>query len=295
MVGLAYALVIMIWATTPLAIQWSNTGDGFVFGVTARMWLGGLSAWLLHRVFVGRLPMTSAARGTYAVAALSLFTAMMFTYWAARHIPSGWLSLVFGLSPIMTGVFASFWLGEQAFSPLRIVGMLSGLAGLALVFYAGGRLGEQSAVGIAAAFVGMSLYAVGGVWVKRLNPGLSGLSLASGSLLFAAPLYLLAWLASGEGMPRVMPAVMPWAIAYLALFGSAFGFSLYFFLLRELSATRVAMITLLTPVLALLLGHLLNHEPVGPGVVAGAGLILGGLLIYESACFRTRRTAQAVA
>ena len=31
-------------------------------------------------------------------------------YWAAQHIPSGWLSLIFGLNPVFTGVLATLWL-----------------------------------------------------------------------------------------------------------------------------------------------------------------------------------------
>ncbi|MBU2479196.1 MAG: EamA family transporter, partial [Gammaproteobacteria bacterium] len=38
----AFLGVILIWSTTPLAIQWSSEGGGFLFGVAARMWLGAL-------------------------------------------------------------------------------------------------------------------------------------------------------------------------------------------------------------------------------------------------------------
>ncbi|MDX1336059.1 MAG: EamA family transporter, partial [Gammaproteobacteria bacterium] len=36
----AYMGIIMIWATTPLAIKWSGESVGFLFGVSARMLIG---------------------------------------------------------------------------------------------------------------------------------------------------------------------------------------------------------------------------------------------------------------
>ncbi|HLF97561.1 MAG TPA: EamA family transporter, partial [Methylococcaceae bacterium] len=39
-VPLAYIGVILLWATTPLAIKWSGEGPGFLFGVTGRMAIG---------------------------------------------------------------------------------------------------------------------------------------------------------------------------------------------------------------------------------------------------------------
>ena len=36
----AYIGIILIWSTTPLAIQWSGTEVGYLFGITSRMSLG---------------------------------------------------------------------------------------------------------------------------------------------------------------------------------------------------------------------------------------------------------------
>jgi len=47
----------------------------------------------------------------------------------------------------------------------------------------------------------------------------------------------------------------PGAIVYLAVFGSALGFVLYYYVLRNVQATRVTFITLITPVIALILGQ----------------------------------------
>jgi len=68
---------------------------------------------------------------------------------------------------------------------------------------------------------------------------------------------------------------------YLGLVGSAIGFPLYFYLLKKLSPERVAIVTLLTPITALLLGSFLNAEVITDKVLLGTALFLTVLTIYE--------------
>ena len=71
------------------------------------------------------------------------------------------------------------------------------------------------------------------------------------------------------------------SIIYLGLIGSVLGFAMYYYVLRHVEATRVALITLVTPVLALILGHNLNDEPIQTEVITGTAAILSGLLLFE--------------
>jgi drug/metabolite transporter (DMT)-like permease len=82
-------------------------------------------------------------------------------------------------------------------------------------------------------------------------------------------------------LPAELPLRTLGAIAYLALFGSVLGFMLYYYLLRHVEAGKTALITLVTPVLALLLGALLNAEPLDWQVWLGTLLILTGLACHQ--------------
>lgn len=277
----AYLGVIVIWSTTPLAIQWSGQGGGFLFGVSARMWLGAALALLVSWLLRVRLPQGRAARLTYLAAGLGIFFAMLSVYWAAQFIPSGWISVIFGLTPIVTGLMAGLWLGERALTPERLLGMLLGLAGLAVIFGRSLNLGPQAAQGLIGMLASVLFHCASAVWVKRLNPGISGLQVTTGGLLVAAPLFLLAWWLSGAQLPQALPLRTSLSIGYLALFGSVLGFGMYYYVLRHMEAGRVALITLVTPVMALLLGSLLNGEPVDAPVYIGSALILAGLASYQ--------------
>ena len=106
------------------------------------------------------------------------------------------------------------------------------------------------------------------------------LSITAGSLLVATPLYIANVFIS-SGFPEAIPMRSLYSIIYLAVVGSAIGFPLYFYLLTQISATKLALIALITPVTALLLGAWLNDEQVNTQVWLGTALILGGLAMYQ--------------
>lgn len=277
----SYLGIIVIWATTPLAIKWSGEGGGFLFGVTGRMTIGAAVALALLLLLGQRLRWGRRARRTYLASGLGIYGAMLATYWASQFIPSGWISVLFGTAPIVTSLLSVLWLDERELSPARLVGMLSGLAGLGVIFATGLELDLQAALGVTAIMAATVVHGASAVWVKRLDAGLPGLVVATGGLLVAVPLFLLTWFVSGAAWPAEVPARAGAAILYLGVIGSAIGFVLYYHVLGRVTVTRVALITLVTPVCALFLGAALNGEPLTTEVWAGTALISLGLVSYQ--------------
>lgn len=277
----AFVGVILIWSTTPLAIQWSSEGAGFLFGVSARMWLGALVCLALMGALSVPLPRHAAALRTYLAAGLGIFGAMTCVYWGAQFIPSGLISVLYGLTPMVTGLLAALWLGERAFSPARLFGMLLGLGGLAVIF-GRGLIDHQIAIpGVLAVLASVALHSVSSVWVKRIGAEIPAMAVAGGGLLVAAPLYLAAWLLLDGSLPQALTPRAGAAIVYLGLVGSVVGFVLFYYVLKRMAASRIALITLVTPVLALWLGHVFNGESIDAQVVAGTALILAGLAAHQ--------------
>ncbi|MDD1614151.1 MAG: EamA family transporter, partial [Methylococcaceae bacterium] len=103
-IPLTYLSVILLWATTPLAIKWSGEGPGFLFGVTARMTIGIVCVLFVLVLMRQRLAWHRKARLTYLAVALQIYGSMLAVYWAAQFIPSGWISVIFGLTPLMTAL-----------------------------------------------------------------------------------------------------------------------------------------------------------------------------------------------
>jgi drug/metabolite transporter (DMT)-like permease len=227
-----------------------------------------------------RLAWHRRARGVYLASGLSIYVAMTAVYWAAQQIPSGWVSVLFGLTPLVTGMLAQAYLGEQL-NGYRMLGLAAALAGLLVMFGQAAQLGSDSVWGVGAMLVSVLAHSAGAVWVKHRGRQIPALAVTAGGLYIAAPLLLLTWFCSGQGWPVQISLRTGVAIVYLGLVATVLGFALYYYVLHQLGPVRVSLITLITPVLALLLGHLVNHEPLGPGVWLGAALVLSGLVFFE--------------
>lgn len=286
----AYLGVILIWSTTPLGIQWSVQGLDFAFAVTARMVIGLALCMAIMAATRTQLPLSPDARRLYAISGASLAGSMLLTYWGAQHVPSGLISVIFGLSPLMTGVFAALWLSERTLTAQRIAGLVFALAGLWAIFGQPWPGSSQGTLGTLAVVAGMTVQALGLVWIKRLNVRASSLAITTGSLAVATPLFALAWLISTGGhWPAEIPARAGAAIVYLGVLGSVVGFTLYYYVIKHLDTGRVALITLITPVTALLLGQTLNAETIPLLGWAGIALIGAGLVLYEWQALRQMR------
>lgn len=273
----AYLGVIIIWSTTPLAIKWSSEGVGYLFGVSLRMLIGLISIfailWLMRRPI--RWDRDSWL--TFLVAGLQIYVAMTATYWAAQHLPSGWISVIFGLSPIATSLLAKLWLHDHVVRRTEVIGAVLGVSGLALIFADSFQLSLLAAWAVGAMLLAVFTHSAGAVVLKRLKSGVDGMAVTAGGLLVATPLFAINWVI-GDGH---LPVNADWhnlgPIIYLGIFGSALGFSMYFYLLKAISVRAVALITLLTPVLALWLGQSLNGEPLTAHTLMGSAIILTGL------------------
>jgi drug/metabolite transporter (DMT)-like permease len=277
----AYLTVILIWATTPLAIKWSAQGTTFAFAVASRMLIGFAVAAVVLAVWRIGLPLHRRARASYLAGGLGMFGAMTLTYWGAQYIHSGLVSVLFGLTPLITGLMALLWL-EEALTPAKLAGMLLGLAGLAVIFGGSHEIGGAHALaGVAALVAAVTLYSASLVWVKRIGDDSPPLATTAGTLAVALPLFGLVWWTIDGHLPAAVPARAGAAIAYLGVFGSVLGFALYYYVIKHLEAGKVALITLVTPVLALLLGSALNGEHVGTRVWLGAACIGFGLSVHQ--------------
>lgn len=218
---------------------------------------------------------------SYLAGGLSLFGAMSLTYWSAQFISSGLISVLFGLSPLITSVAAAYWLDEDALTPSKLGGMALGLAGLALVFHESLGLGTHTLAGLGALLGAVLLQSLGLVWIKRIGDDSAPVATNLGALLVALPFFFAIWWWSDGQWPAVLPERAGAAILYLALFGSVVGFVLYYYMIKHMQTGQIALITLITPVTALLLGHGLNGEAVSGQVWFGTVCIMLGLSLHQ--------------
>ncbi|MBN1378915.1 MAG: DMT family transporter [Gammaproteobacteria bacterium] len=286
-VVIAYIAVVLLWGTTPLAVQWSADGVDLVFALGARTLIGlvlTLSFMRWRGEFINFEP---RALKLYAVSLLGTVCSMYAIYWSSRYIASGLISVLFGLAPIIGGFFASIWLTERFFQVYKLAGVLCALFGLVIIFHQEMSVGGESWKGVMAAFSGVTLYSLSSVWIKRLGGEYSILSVNAGSLLASFIVLFLIWLTEGSQWPVHASTRSFTAIIYLGVFGSFVGFVSYYYVLRNMEASSALLITLMTPIIALYLGTALNGESLHGSVWFGSVLVLTGLMVYLWSAIKT--------
>jgi drug/metabolite transporter (DMT)-like permease len=216
----------------------------------------------------------------YAAGSMAIFGGMFGTYWAAQHLASGMVSVLFGTAPLFTSLLAAWVLGERTLNAYWLGGLLLAFAGLGLIFHEQLSLDGVGGWAVLVMLWSAFIHALSTVLVKKINAPIAGSVTSVGALWTAAVLFLLAWLLlapAGELWPQAISGRAWGAIVYLAVFGSVFGFMLFFFALRHLPASLMGLVTLLAPVLALWLGWWFEGEVLSRAAMLGTLLVLGGL------------------
>ena len=130
----AYAAVILIWSTTPLTVKWSAEGLAPASGVLLRMMIAGVCGYLILRLINKKIRWDGEALKHYAAANLGVFVGMTLLYKAATYMQSGLISILFGLSPILSGLMSQYLIRDTRFTLGQWMAMLVAFGGLGIVF-----------------------------------------------------------------------------------------------------------------------------------------------------------------
>ncbi|MBL7254326.1 EamA family transporter [Paractinoplanes lichenicola] len=256
------AITPVVWGTTyAVTTEFLPPERPLVGGVLRALPAGLLLLALTRRLPYGSWWWRSAVLGTLNI---GLFFAMLFL--AAYRLPGGMAAVLGAVQPLIVAGLTVLLLTERV--ALRtVVAAVLGAAGVALaVLTASARL---DAVGLVAGLVGAGSMAFGLVLTKRWGrPGVPLLT-ATGWQLTAGGLVLVPVMLLVEGLPPRLTATNLAGYAYLSLIGTALGYSLWFWGLDRLPAARLALLSLLSPLVATVVGWAALGQRLTPLQVIG--------------------------
>ncbi len=278
----SYLFVILVWSTTPLGIVWSSTSLPPTLSVFLRMLIALILGAFVVAFSGVRVPWHKKACTLYLYSALGVLGGMLLSYLAAQTVPSGVISLMFGLSPILSGLLAQRLLGEARFSKMKMSALMLALVGLYLICSTQIEQLDLAPLGLLYVFLAVCCFSLSGVMIKRVELAIHPMATTFGALVFVTPMFALAWwLIDGSLGIEGWQARSVWATVYLGVFGSLLGFLAYFHVLQKLPPTTVALTTLITPGFALTLGAWLNHEALTASLIVGAAIIILSLALFQ--------------
>lgn len=202
-------------------------------------------------------------------------------YWGAQFIPSGWIAIVYGLSPVVTAALSKVLFKQKGFTVGQFFGLACCFIGLMVIFANDRDMQPTTLWGLLAVVFSTIAHALSAIIIKQLKPAQSAVQSTQGGLMVTVILFTLTLILSGEEIRGDLPKISWFSIIYLGVVATAVGFSLYYYVLQQMQATKVSMITLITPVTALLLGAFVNDEPLTISVLLDAFIVLMGLALFE--------------
>ena len=210
----------------------------------------------------------------------------LLTTLGQKQISSGLASIINATTPLFTVAITVAFREEQLVAR-KVLGILVGLAGVAILHSRGEDFLVGRSNGIALCLGAALSYGFAGLWGRKRLTGIPPMTSATCQLMCSS--VVMAFLAGLTDPPWQLH--MPGAATWIALFGlaalsTALAYILFFRILLRSGATNVMLVTLLIPLTAILLGHIFLGESIDAREIIGALVIASALVIIDGRAFR---------
>ncbi|MDQ3011494.1 MAG: EamA family transporter [Acidobacteriota bacterium] len=275
-----WLLLCLIWGSTWIFIKLGlDDWPPFTFAAL-RFLLASAILWII--VLARRKPLPRARRDWLMMAGLGFIAfAMNFglIFWGESRIPSGLTAVLQAVIPAFGLIFAHHYLPGERITPAKLIGVALGIGGVAVIFADQMRIaGTRAAWGGAAIVASAVCVAYSNVQVKLHCGHLSTPVLVAGQMTFGfIPLLVLGWIVEGGPFRLRWTQAATISLVYLAVVGSSIALLLYFWMVKRIDVTKTMLISLVTPVIALLIGWLARGEVLTWRLALGSAAILSGI------------------
>jgi drug/metabolite transporter (DMT)-like permease len=281
----AWIAVCLIWGTTYLAIR--VTLESIPPWLMSGMrWTTASAILFCYLAAKGeRLPRVPW-RSVLFLGATLLVLGNGGVVWAEQYVPSGLAAVVVAASPFwMVAVEAMRSDGE----PLRvqtIMGLAVGFSGIMLLVWpdltAGGSYGRGFVAGVVSLQVACIGWAIGSSYSRRHARDQNVLATTAAQMLAGGVSMFVIGIALGEWRLLHFTTRTAVALSYLTTIGAVGGFVCYTYALRHLPVSLVSLYAYVNPVIAVVLGVLLLHEPFDSRMSVAAALVFAGVGIVRA-------------
>ena len=290
---LVWLLLCLIWGTTWIFIKIGLQDLPPISFAIARFLLAVIL--LIPIIKIGKLPLPKTSK-EWKLIAFTGFLQFSINYslvfWSEQYISSGLAAVLQAMITVFGLLLAWIFLPSEKITRLKVFAVIVGIIGVAVIFLEQLKIKNLMAfAGCVAIVVGAYAAAQASILIKA-----KGSSLHPASLVFTQmvcglpPIIIYALVAEGN------PLMFNWTwrgifcVAYLAIFGTITAFWLYYWLLSRIESTKAMMISLVTPLIAVIIGAIVLDETLPPQTLFGGLLILTGigLIVFRKRVFNAK-------
>ncbi len=212
--------------------------------------------------------------------------------WGQTQIAGGLASILNATTPLFIVIVAHFLTRDEKMTGNRLVGVLVGFFGVAVMIgpavLSGLGLNVWAQVAILCA---STSYAFSGIFGRRFRElGVQSLATATGQLTASTVMLVPVALLVDQPWTLAMPHIETWeAIIGLSSLSTALAYNLFFRILASAGATNISLVTFLVPVSAVLLSSLFLGEQLEAKHFIGMALIGVGLAAIDGRLLKLAR------
>jgi len=197
------------------------------------------------------------------------------------QITVGLSSIINAMTPLFTVMVMAIF-REEKLTVFRVIGVLLGVLGVAMLRGFDGPIDGSQTVGIVLCLAGALSYGFAALWGRRFLSSVPPMKAATLQLVCSTMIMgvIVCFIDKPWNLP--MPSMSAvWSLLALAVFGTAFAYIVFFKILVRAGASNVMLVTLLLPITALALGNVFLGEPIQAKEILGAIIIGSGLLFID--------------
>ena len=277
---LIWLILCLIWGTTWIFIKIGLTDLPPITFAAARFLLA--VAILLPVIWLRQLPWPRSS-SEWKLIALTGFLQFSLNYssvfWAEQHITSGLAAVLQAMITVFGLLLAWIFLPAEKITRVKIFAVFLGVVGVAVIFIEQLRVESVMAfAGCVAIVAGAYAAAQASILIKARGSSLHPASLVCAQMICGLPAVILyALVAEGN------PLTFNWTwkavacVFYLTILGTIAAFWLYYWLLSRIESTKAMMISLVTPLIAVLIGAIFLGERLPPQTLFGGVLIISSV------------------
>lgn len=197
------------------------------------------------------------------------------------QITVGLSSIINAMTPLFT-VLVMACFQQERLSANRVIGVLLGVVGVAVLRGIDGPVDATQTLGIALCLGAALSYGFAALWGRKFLVGIAPIKSATCQLLCSSLVMVVVVSLIDQPWELEIPSLtVVWSIVALAIFGTALAYIVFFKILVRAGPSNVMLVTLLIPVTALMLGNVFLGEAIQLKEIIGALIIGTGLLFID--------------
>ena len=293
---LAYAALVavcVIWGTTYLGIRVAlEAVPPALMG--AFRWIVAGSLLVAYVRLRGQALPHAASWGSLALQGLLMIGfGNGFVNWAEQSVPSGLAAVVIATAPFFMASVEAFRADGERLSRRGLLGLVLGFVGILVLVWPDlhfdNTQGTQFVLGLLALQGACLAWAIGSSYSKRHPHGESVIGATAVQMIFGGVIMLVVGTFAGEWGRVSFHGRGVAALAYLTVAGSIGGFVSYIYALKYLPVSTVSIYAYINPLIAVILGAFLLHEPFSMRTVVSMVIVFGGVALVKEPATKPAR------